>query len=69
MVVFKEGDSIYHSKVLSFYRKEHFKLEASYADPKGIPYPNPFIGKCHKSPCDPFPDQPDFCHLWCDEFM
>ena len=62
MVVFKEGDAIYHSKVLSFFRKEHFKLEACYANLRGMPYPNPLIGKCHRSPFEwfvpSFPDQP-----------
>lgn len=44
MVVFKEGDAIYHSKVLSFYRKEPFELEACYQYPNNIPYLNPIIG-------------------------
>ena len=34
MTVFKECDSIYHSKVLSFYRKEGFGLEAFYENPR-----------------------------------
>ena len=46
MVVFKEGDAIYHSKVLSFYRKEPFELEACYQYPNNIPYLNPIIGEC-----------------------
>ena len=33
MTVFNQGDPIYHSKVLSFYRKENFDLEAVYANP------------------------------------
>ena len=33
MIVFKAGDPIYHSKLLSFYRKENFELEAMYANP------------------------------------
>ena len=32
MVVFNQGDVIYHSKMLSFYRKENFDLEAVYAN-------------------------------------
>ena len=31
--MFKEGDPIFHSKILSFYRKENFELEAMYAKP------------------------------------
>ena len=46
MVVFKEGDAIYHSKILSFYRKEPFELEACYQYPNIIPYLNPVIGEC-----------------------
>ena len=49
MVVFKEGDTIYHSKILSFFRKESFALEASYAHPDKIPYPTPLIGESHTS--------------------
>ena len=49
MVVFKEGDTIYHSKILSFFRKESFALEASYAHPNKIPYPTPLIGESHSS--------------------
>ncbi len=45
MVVFKEGDQTYHSKVLSFYRKEPFELEATYLHPDQIPYPDPLIGR------------------------
>ena len=44
MVVFKEGDSIYHSKVLSFYRKKSFDLIASYQQPSLLPYPTADIG-------------------------
>ena len=44
MLVYKEGDPIYHSKMLTFYRKEPFELEASYAQPKHIPYPIAHIG-------------------------
>ena len=44
MVVFNRGDPIYHSKMLSFYRKENFALEAVYANP--IPFMHvPQIGK------------------------
>ena len=44
MVVFKEGDSIYHSKMLSFYRKKPFDLVATYQLPSLLPYPSPSIG-------------------------
>ena len=44
MIVFKEGDSIYHSKLLSFYRKKSFDLVASYQLPSQVPYPSPNIG-------------------------
>ena len=44
MVVFKEGDQIYHSKVLSFYRKQPFDLVATYQKPSLLPYPTPAIG-------------------------
>ena len=44
MVVFKEGDQIYHSKILSFYRKKPFDLVATYHQPSFLPYPSPDIG-------------------------
>ncbi|CAI8027430.1 Heat shock 70 kDa protein 4 [Geodia barretti] len=44
MVVFKEGDQIYHSKILSFYRKSSFELRASYQLPSLLPYPSPHVG-------------------------
>ena len=43
--MFKEGDTIYHSKILTFFRKESFALEATYAHPDKIPYPTPLIGE------------------------
>lgn len=44
MVVFNQGDPIYHSKMLSFFRKEGFELEAVYANP--VPHMHvPQIGK------------------------
>ena len=44
MVVFNQGDPIYHSKMLSFFRKENFDLEAVYANP--MPFMHvPQIGK------------------------
>ncbi|XP_003390556.1 PREDICTED: heat shock 70 kDa protein 4-like isoform X2 [Amphimedon queenslandica] len=45
MTVFLEGDSIYHSKVLTFYRKEPFVLQVKYKDQKALPVSNSNIGK------------------------
>lgn len=44
MTVFLEGDSIYHSKVLTFYRKEPFVLQVKYKDQKALPVSNFNIG-------------------------
>ena len=44
MIVFKPGDAIYHSKVLTFYRKQPFSLHAEYAEPANIPVSDPRIG-------------------------
>lgn len=44
MLVYKEGDPIYHSKMLTFYRREPFDLEASYSSPKNLPFPSADIG-------------------------
>ena len=42
--MFNQGDPIFHSKMLSFFRKESFDLEAAYANP--IPFMHvPQIGK------------------------
>ena len=43
--MFSEGDPIYHSKVLTFYRKDKFDLCAIYKHPDQIYYSDPFIGK------------------------
>ena len=48
MIVFKPGDLIYHSKILSFYRTEPFDLVACYADPKALPCPEEHIGEFSK---------------------
>lgn len=45
MIVFKEGDNIGVSKLLTFYRKEPFYIQAEYADPLVVPCANPIIGK------------------------
>lgn len=45
MMVYKEGDLIFHSKMLTFYRKEPFQLMASYFRPEEVSYyHNPHIG-------------------------
>uniref|UniRef100_A0A8C5AY92 Heat shock protein 4a n=1 Tax=Gadus morhua TaxID=8049 RepID=A0A8C5AY92_GADMO len=42
--VFPKNHAAPFSKVLTFYRKEAFPLEAYYSDPKGLPHPNATIG-------------------------
>ncbi|KAF8196547.1 heat shock protein 70 family [Pholiota molesta] len=45
LLVFPQGNSIPSTKVLSFYRKEPFTIEAAYADPSLLPGTiNPWIG-------------------------
>lgn len=44
MIVFKEGDHIGVSKMLTFYRKDPFYLQAEYADHLAVPCSNPTIG-------------------------
>jgi len=44
MIVFKEGDHIGVSKMLTFYRKEPFFLQAVYAEPLAVPSASPLIG-------------------------
>ncbi|KAM6970101.1 heat shock 70 kDa protein 4a [Aplochiton taeniatus] len=43
--VFPKNHAAPFSKVLTFYRKEPFSLEAYYNDPKELPYPDPTIGQ------------------------
>ncbi|XP_062868331.1 heat shock 70 kDa protein 4a [Trichomycterus rosablanca] len=43
--VFPKNHPAPFSKVLTFYRKEPFSLEAYYNDPKDFPYPDPTIGQ------------------------
>ncbi|KAI0066186.1 heat shock protein 70 [Artomyces pyxidatus] len=46
LVVFPKGNGIPSTKVLTFYRKEPFELEALYADPDNLPGSiNPWLGK------------------------
>ncbi|KAM5181803.1 heat shock protein 105 kDa [Mantella aurantiaca] len=43
--VFNQNHASPFSKVLTFYRKNPFQLEAFYTDPTTIPYPQPKIGQ------------------------
>lgn len=43
--VFPKNHAAPFSKVLTFYRKEPFSLEAYYNSPKELPYPDPTIGQ------------------------
>ncbi|XP_076835688.1 heat shock 70 kDa protein 4a [Brachyhypopomus gauderio] len=43
--VFPKNHPAPFSKVLTFYRKEPFSLEAYYNNPKELPYPDPTIGQ------------------------
>lgn len=43
--VFQKNHAAPFSKVLTFYRKEAFSLEAYYNCPKELPYPDPTIGE------------------------
>ncbi|ETE71100.1 Heat shock 70 kDa protein 4, partial [Ophiophagus hannah] len=43
--VFPKNHAAPFSKVLTFYRKEPFTLEAYYSSPKELPYPNPAIAQ------------------------
>ncbi|XP_078509206.1 heat shock 70 kDa protein 4 [Lissotriton helveticus] len=43
--VFPKNHAAPFSKVLTFYRKEPFTLEAYYNSPKELPYPDPTIGQ------------------------
>jgi len=46
LLVFPQGNVVPSTKILSFYRKEPFTIEASYADPALLPGSiNPWIGK------------------------
>jgi heat shock protein 4 len=43
--VFPKNHAAPFSKVLTFYRKEPFTLEAYYSSPQDLPYPDPAIGE------------------------
>uniref|UniRef100_UPI00358EF122 heat shock 70 kDa protein 4-like n=1 Tax=Myxine glutinosa TaxID=7769 RepID=UPI00358EF122 len=42
--VFSRNHATPFSKVLTFYRKEPFQLQARYSHPESIPHPDPYIG-------------------------
>lgn len=56
MEVFNEHHAFPFSKILTFYRKEPFVLEASYAYPNHIPYPSTKIGHFLINDVVPSPD-------------
>lgn len=45
--VFPKNHAAPFSKVLTFYRKEPFNLDAYYSAPKELPYPDPSLGQFH----------------------
>jgi heat shock 70kDa protein 4 len=46
LTVFNKGNVLPSTKILTFYRKQPFNLEARYANPKGLPGKvNPWIGR------------------------
>ncbi|KAF7369015.1 Heat shock protein [Mycena venus] len=56
LTVFQQGDKLPSTKVLSFYRRETFDLEAMYAEPAGLPGGiNPWVGRftVKEVPADP----------------
>ncbi|RUS21101.1 heat shock protein 70 family [Endogone sp. FLAS-F59071] len=56
IIVFDRGNTIPSTKVLTFYRKEPFDLEARYADPSAIPRGiNPWIGRYSVKNVEPGP--------------
>ncbi|KAH0828092.1 heat shock protein 70 family [Lanmaoa asiatica] len=59
LVVFPRGNAIPSTKVLTFYRKGPFDIEASYAEPQGLPgHINPWIARfsAKSVPADPTGD-------------
>ena len=59
LVVFPRGNAIPSTKVLTFYRKGPFDIEASYAEPQGLPgRVNPWIARfsAKSVPADPIGD-------------
>ncbi|KAJ7621125.1 heat shock protein 70 family [Roridomyces roridus] len=56
LTVFQQGDKLPSTKVLSFYRRDTFDLEAQYAEPSGLPGGiNPWLGHftAKNVPADP----------------
>ncbi|KAN0080289.1 hypothetical protein V8E55_009855 [Tylopilus felleus] len=59
LVVFPRGNAIPSTKVLIFYRKGPFDIEASYAEPQGLPgHINPWVARfsAKSVPADPSGD-------------
>ncbi|KAF8438775.1 heat shock protein 70 family [Terfezia claveryi] len=60
LTVFPKGNAVPSTKILTFYRKENFDLEARYAEPESLPGKiSPWIGKfsiknVHPDPKDDF---------------
>jgi len=48
MELFTQFCPIPSSKMLTFYRKEPFTLDARYTNPSEVPIPDPSIGKAFK---------------------
>lgn len=57
LVVFPRGNGIPSTKILTFYRKEPFELDAVYADPPSLPGGiNPWIGRFTANAVPPDPN-------------
>ncbi|EIW63665.1 heat shock protein [Trametes versicolor FP-101664 SS1] len=57
LVVFPRGNGIPSTKVLTFYRKDAFDIEAVYAEPEGLPGGiNPWIAKFTAKAVEPQPN-------------
>lgn len=57
LVVFPRGNSIPSTKILTFYRKEPFELDAEYAEPAGLPGGiNPWIARFTANAVPPAPN-------------
>ncbi|XP_018421128.1 PREDICTED: heat shock 70 kDa protein 4 [Nanorana parkeri] len=54
--VFPKNHAAPFSKVLTFYRKEPFTLDAYYSAPKELPYPDPSLGQFHVQKVTPQAD-------------
>ncbi|KAI0355801.1 heat shock protein 70 [Trametes cingulata] len=57
LVVFPRGNNIPSTKILTFYRKSGFEIEARYAEPEGLPGGiNPWIAKFTAKQVEPAPN-------------